>query len=153
MGKLVRARNFAHLKYRTRIDETPSRAVSVSSAHQKIFLKRLGTSADGKRMEWDGIGRKLVNARQVLCGSRGKINYERFPNRRCSRKSGGTVIERRNLPGSMRSNALQKCKAIGRKHLSAKILGKFPYFAKLYLLEIESDPRTFGLELRTRVNF
>lgn len=143
-------------------DETPiARPFPFHLAHQADFaIEDLGNISDWQaEWKWDGIRAQVIKrADEVFIWSRGEdLMTERFPEIEKAARDlpNGTVIDGEILPWLdgrvLPFTELQK--RIGRKNLSAKILGELPVILQTYdLLEYEGrDIRTF--EFKTRREF
>lgn len=143
-------------------NETPiARPFPFHLAHQLDFApEELGDVSDWQaEWKWDGIRAQVIKRRdEVFIWSRGEdLITERFPEIETAARDlpNGTVLDGEILPWSdgrvLPFTELQR--RIGRKNLSAKILGEVPVILQCYdLLEYEGrDIRSF--EFRTRREF
>jgi len=143
-------------------DETPiARPFPFHLAHQMDFAPGdLGEISEWQaEWKWDGIRAQVIKRKdEVFVWSRGEdLITERFPEiaTAAARLPNGTVLDGEILPWMdgrvLPFTELQK--RIGRKNLSAKILGEVPVILQCYdLLEFEGrDIRTF--EFKTRREF
>ncbi len=140
-------------------DETPiARPYPFHLAHQIDFTpKDLGQVSDWQaEWKWDGIRAQVIKrADNVFIWSRGEdLMTERFPEVEAAARAlpNGTVLDGEILPwkDGRVLPFLELQRRIGRKNLSAKILGEVPIILQCYdLLEYDgSDIRTFDFRAR-----
>lgn len=143
-------------------DETPiARPYPFHLAHQADFpIEELGDISDWQaEWKWDGIRSQVIKrSGEVFIWSRGEdLITERFPEiaEAAAELPDGTVVDGEILPWLdgrvLPFTELQK--RIGRKNLSAKILGEIPVILQAYDI-LEMDGRdTRELEFKVRREF